>query len=239
MAKDRCVLLLDGPSGRLAGLRDRLAGLGLKGVLAKEPEEAAGALTGKSPARVALLVPEFGGPALREALASLVEKAPERDLGFVVTGPAPSPETRVRLRGAGLRLALWEPFDDGALRFQLNRARHHKGSGRDELRIPTTLMARIIAADRPRDAIIYNLSARGAFLETPRAQLRGALIEIEIPLPSAVVRVHARVRFHNVAGNLLRTNLPLGMGIEFTGVPRDATEAIRVYVQERAKAFEV
>jgi len=100
-------------------------------------------------------------------------------------------------------------------------------------------MARIIAADRPRDAIIYNLSARGAFLETPRAQLRGALIEIEIPLPSGVVRVHARVRFHNVAGNLLRTNLPLGMGIEFTGVPRDATEAIRVYVQERAKAFEV
>jgi len=223
MAKDRCVLLLDGPSGRLAGLRDRLSGLGLSGVSAKDGEEAARAVIQRSPPRVALLV----------------EKAPARDLGFVVTGPLPNPETRDRLRGAGLRLALWEPFDDGALRFQLNRARHHKGSGRDELRIPTTLMARIIAADRPRDAIIYNLSARGAFLETPRAQLRGALIEIEIPLPSGVVRAHARVRFHNVAGNLLRTNLPLGMGIEFTGVPRDATEAIRVYVQERAKAFEV
>ena len=239
MAKDRCVLLLDGPSGRLAGLRDRLSGLGLSGVSAKDGEEAARAVIQRSPPRVALLVPEFGGSTLRETLSSLVEKAPARDLGFVVTGPLPNPETRDRLRGAGLRLALWEPFDDGALRFQLNRARHHKGSGRDELRIPTTLMARIIAADRPRDAIIYNLSARGAFLETPRAQLRGALIEIEIPLPSGVVRVHARVRFHNVAGNLLRTNLPLGMGIEFTGVPRDATEAIRVYVQERSKAFEV
>ncbi|HME70136.1 MAG TPA: PilZ domain-containing protein [Myxococcota bacterium] len=239
MAKDRCVLLLDGPSGRLAGLRDRLSGLGLSGVVAKDPAEAGRALAGRSPARVALLVPEFGAPALREALASLVEKAPERDLGFVATGPTPSAETRSRLRGAGVRLALWEPFDDGALRFQINRARHHKGNGRDEMRIPTTLLARIIAADRPRDAIIYNLSARGAFLETPRAQLRGALIEIEIPLPSGMVRVRARVRFHNVAGNLLRSNLPFGMGIEFTGVPRDATDAIRVYVEERSKAFEV
>jgi hypothetical protein len=188
---------------------------------------------------VALLVPEFAGAGLREALAALAAKAQEQELGFVVTGPTPSPETRVRLRGAGVRLALWEPFDDGALRFQLNRARHHKGDGRDEIRIPTTLLARIIAADRPRDAIIYNLSARGAFLETPRAQLRGALIEIEIPLPSGVVRVRARVRFHNVAGNLQRSNLPFGMGIEFTGVPRDATEAIRLYVEERSKAFEV
>ncbi|HTF34868.1 MAG TPA: PilZ domain-containing protein [Myxococcota bacterium] len=239
MAKDRCVLLLDGPSGRLAGLRDRLSGLGLSAILTKEPAEAVRALEGPSPAGAALLVPEFGGAALREALASLVEKAPERDLGFVATGPTPSAETRLRLRGAGVRLALWEPFDDGALRFQLNRARHRKDNGRDELRIPTTLLARIITVDRPRDAIIYNLSARGAFLETPRAHLRGAQIEVEIPLPLGMVRVRARVRFHNVAGNLQRANLPFGMGIEFTGVPRDATDAIRVYVEERSKAFEV
>ena len=239
MAKDRRVLLLDGPSGRLAGLRDRLSGLGLSAILTKDPAEAARALEGPAPAGAALLVPEFGGAALREVLASLVEKAPERDLGFVATGPTPSIEARLRLRGAGVRLALWEPFDDGALRFQLNRARHRKDNGRDELRIPTTLLARIITADRPRDAIIYNLSARGAFLETPRAHLRGAQIEIEIPLPSGVVRVRARVRFHNVAGNLQRANLPFGMGIEFTGVPRDATDAIRVYVEERSKALEV
>ena len=239
MAKDRSVLLLDGPSGRLAGLRDRLSGLGLSAILAKDPAEGARAFEKRSPPAVAVVVPEFGGAALREALASLGEKAPEHDLGFVATGPAPDAQTRARLREAGVRLALWEPFDDGALRFQLNRARHRKGDGRDEMRIPTTLLARIITQDRPRDAIIYNLSARGAFLETPRAHLRGAQIEIEIPLPSGVVRVRARVRFHNVAGNLQRTNLPFGMGIEFTGVPRDATEAIRVYVEERSKAFEV
>jgi len=106
MAKDRCVLLLDGPSGRLAGLRDRLSGLGLSGVSAKDGEEAARAVIQRSPPRVALLVPEFGGSTLRETLSSLVEKAPARDLGFVVTGPLPNPETRDRLRGAGLRLAL-------------------------------------------------------------------------------------------------------------------------------------
>ena len=128
MAKDRCVLLLDGPSGRLAGLRDRLSGLGLAAISAKDGEEAVRAVVQRSPPRVALLVPEFGGSTLRETLASLVEKAPERDLGFIVTGPPPNAEARARLRGAGLRLALWEPFDDGALRFQLNRARHHKGS---------------------------------------------------------------------------------------------------------------
>jgi len=239
MSKDRCALLLDGPSGRLAGLRDRLAGLGLQAILTSDPAEAGRVLAGPTPPGVALLVPEFGGAALREALVSLVEKAPERDLGFVATGPAPSLDTRIRLRAAGVRLALWEPFDDGALRFQLNRARHRKEDGRDEIRIPTTLLARILAADRPRDAIIYNLSARGAFLETPRAQLRGAQIEIEIPLPSRVVRVRARVRFHNVAGNLQRPNLPFGMGIEFTGVPRDDTDVLRLYVEERAKAFQV
>jgi len=239
MAKDRGVLLLDGPAGQLAGLRDRLSGLGLSAIWTKGHVEALRALDGASPAKVALLVPEFGGAALPQILATLVEKAPERDLGFVVTGPTPTPEMRLHLRKAGVRLALWEPFDDGALRFQLNRARHRKDNGRDDLRIPTTLLARIITAERPRDAIIYNLSSRGAFLETPRSHLRGAQIEVEIPLPSGAVRVRARVRFHNVAGNLQRSNLPFGMGIEFTGVPRDATEAIRVYVEEHAKAFEV
>ncbi len=146
MAKDRCVLLLDGPSGRLAGLRDRLSGLGLSGIVAKDLAEAARALTARSPARVALLVPEFAGAALRQVLAELVAQAPEHELAFVATGPTPTPETRVRLRAAGIRLALWEPFDDGALRFQLNRARHTKGNGRDELRIPTTLLAQTVRA---------------------------------------------------------------------------------------------
>jgi hypothetical protein len=239
MSKDRSVLLLDGPAGRLAGFRDRLSGLGLSPILARDPAEALRGLASPLEPRVALLVPEFAGSALAGTLAQLLAEAPEHELGFVATGPAPGPDTRSCLRAAGVRLALWEPFDDGALRFQLNRARHHKSDGREELRIPTTLLARVQASDRPRDAIVYNLSARGAFLETPRAALRGAQIELDLPLPSGALRVKARVRFHNVAGNLQRPNLPFGMGIEFIALSRDAGDAIRLYVEERAKGFVV
>jgi hypothetical protein len=239
MSNDRSVLLLDGPAGRLAGLRDRLSGLSLSPILARDPAEALRGLASPLQPRVALLVPEFAGAALAATLTQLLAQAPEHELGLVATGPVADADTRARLRAAGVRLALWEPFDDGALRFQLNRALRLKTDGREELRIPTTLLARVQTNDRPRDVIVYNLSARGAFLETPRTSLRGAQIEVDLPLPSGAVRVKARVRFHNVAGNLQRPNLPFGMGIEFIALPRDTSDAIRIYVEERAKSFVV
>jgi hypothetical protein len=121
------------------------------------------------------------------------------------------------------------------LRFQVNRALNgdRADHGRAKPRVPTFLVARIHSGGRTKDAVVYSLSETGAFLETPRASMDGAAIEVELRLPGEVLTVHAQVVFSNVPGNLQRPNLPLGMGVHFGDMPRDARKRITEYVDDR------
>ncbi len=242
MSQRYSVLLLEGAGGRLEDLTGRLGLLGIQALRAAAPEEVARLLPGprRAPCRVACLAVALAHDALDAWLAVLRPTTPP--LPILVVGPRPGAELRRRLRQAGLRLALWEPFDDGALRFQLNRALHDDGSDPDprhETRVPTPLIARVLLGDRMREALVYNLSVSGAFLETPRAAMHGAQIEIELPLPEEHVKLAAHVVYANVPGNLQRPNLPYGMGVVFDAPSAEAIDAIRRYIAQRGLGLEL
>ena len=55
----------------------------------------------------------------------------------------------------------------------------------------------------------------GAYLATARPSPRNSTLELKVPLPSGAVKLGARVAMTNVPGNLMRENLPVGMGIRF------------------------
>ena len=238
MSERYSVLLLEGAGERLADLAERLALLGIVPLRAASPEQAAQLLEGQRrlPCRAACLAAPLASDGLERWLAPLRQASPP--LPAVVVGPRPAAELRARLREAGLRLALWEPYDDGALRFQLNRALHAEEDAnadpRRQTRVPTPLLARVLLGDRAREALVYNLSVSGAFLETPRAAVRGARVELELPLPEDHVKVAAHVIYSNVPGNLERPNLPYGMGVVFDAPSPEASGAIRRYVEQRA-----
>jgi len=242
MGQRYSVLLLEGPGERLADLAERLALLGIAPLRAAAPDEAERLLAGprRAPCRAACLAAPLAGDGLGTWLGALQGTTPR--LPTLVVGPRPAPELRRRLREAGLRLALWEPYDDGALRFQLNRALHHDDGDRDPrhaLRVPTPLLARVLLGDRAREALVYNLSVSGAFLETPRAAMHGARLEIELPLPEEHVKLAGRVVYANVPGNLERPNLPYGMGVAFEAPSSEAIAALRRYVEQRAFGIEL
>ena len=105
--------------------------------------------------------------------------------------------------------------------------------------MPTYLLARVFQGDRHKDAVVYSLSEGGSFLETPRASMEGALIEVELKLPGHPIRLPAEVVFANVPGNLQRPNLPLGMGVRFTNNQSADADALHDYVMQRFEQLEV
>jgi hypothetical protein len=236
--------------GSAAGeLAARVKTVGCEPWVDDDPRSAAGRV-GKpgEPVRAALIPAGFPMPQRGAELDQLQRDSGSGGLCLVAVGDRPSPEAQRRLRERGVRACLWAPFQDRELRFVLNRALYdptENAAGRDrskvrhELRAPTALGARIIVGGREKPALIYNLSVGGCYLETLRPTLVGASIEIALPLPGTELRVAGRVVLTNVPGNLERANLPRGMAIEFLRVAPEAREAIREYVHERARAYEL
>jgi hypothetical protein len=83
-----------------------------------------------------------------------------------------------------------------------------------------------------QDALVYSLSAGGAYAETPRAMTAGAQVSMELPLPGGTIAVDARVLYHNVVGNLKQENLAVGMGLQFIEMDEETRAAIANYVEE-------
>jgi len=171
------------------------------------------------PPRAVLLSTSLPSARLSAFLAPLRQPLAAGEVTGLAMGEAPAAEVRETLREAGFHLALWSPFDDRTLRFQLNRAllrSQADGSARGELRAPLPWRVTIHPAGRRKEAQIYNLSERGAFLETARPSMVGAEIDLELQLPNGPGLLPANVLHTNVTGNLWRPHLPVGMGIRFT-----------------------
>ena len=239
MARAPSILILDGAAARLAPVVERLRTLGFSCVRAKTPEEALSLIEDpRHDFGATVLPPDLAVADLGGALATLRSRG-ARGLVFVVIGPRPEGDAMARLRSAGVELAVWHPLDDGTLRFQLNRAltAFQGESLRREQRAPTDWRVRFSTGGRTKEAQLYSLSARGAFLVTNRPSMRGASVAVELPLPSESVAVGGRVLYTNVPGNLSKTTLPMGMAIEFTALSGEAEEEIRRSVAERALAL--
>jgi hypothetical protein len=235
MASENPILLV-ASSRRAQEMAGRLRQLGATPLVASCLDEAEAAMSEANGLVTAGLI-DLSVPLddLKATLKRLRRRGPTSGITFVAFGEAPERSERKRLRSAGVSLGLWEPIDEGVLRFQLNRAMNgdRADHGRVKPRVPTFLVSRVHGGGRSKDAVIYSLSETGAFLETPRASMDGAQVEIEIRLPGGTLRVPAKVVFANVPGNLQRPNLPLGMGVQFDSLSRENRKRIAEYVDDR------
>jgi CheY-like chemotaxis protein len=241
MPIERSVLVLDGGGAPRAALAHRLRRLGYRTVRAKSPEDAFRIVEEhRHQVAVALIPPDLAVIDLPAALAALAAGAPNAELSYVVTGQRPGAEALDELREAGVALALWEPFDDARLRFQVNRALAADDFGglpRREMRAPVELPAQVHQAGRQKPARTYTISAAGVYLETGRPAMRGASLEVEIPIGAGPLRLRGSVSHTNVPGNLQRSNLPVGMGVTFEELDETASNAIRRLVAEVSLAL--
>lgn len=232
----RPVLLIEGAGARTDGLGGRIRELGFELHVCPDLESAEAALAAGDPPIRCVLVPT--GRCDRQwkrAIKALRRTGARTGAELVALGPEPERAERKLLRSAGFRYSLWEPVSDAALRFQLNRLTRVNAD--DEIRaarrVPTALAARATAGGRSRDASVYSLSESGAFLETRRACMSGARVDVELLLPDRTLRVPGVVAFANVPGNLQRPNLPLGMGVRFDDLESETRSALVDYVESQ------
>ncbi len=233
---DATVLLMESTPERAVALAARLRGLGgYRATAAKTPEQALSLVEEERLGiSAALLAPDFPFADLSRGLGALRAAAGARRLGVVAIGRRPSADVLARLREASVHLALWEPYDDLRLRFQLNRvlAGPDEESLRHDQRAPTEWRARIFGGGREKEALVYSVSVGGAFLATPRPSMRGARVTVVLPLPAGNVSLDGRVIYTNVPGNLQRPDLPIGMGVSFEAPSAEAARALRVSIAE-------
>jgi len=230
------IILIEGSDGGITTLAERLRTFDVEPTRVANLQSAeAHVAAQRQPYCVVMIPTDFHHDKLKKALKSLCAASSSSEVMLVSVGRQPTPAKRKELKSAGLKLALWEPYDEGTLRFQLNRALggdrdHHK---RRTLRVPTYLLARVFVGGRTKDAVVYSLSEGGAFLETQRASMEGAQLSLELRLPGGPIETQGGVLFSNVPGNLQRPNLPLGMGLRFTDIESDDVKRIRDFVQAR------
>ena len=249
MALERERVLLFAFSAGLGDLATRVRALGYEPIVENELRAAAGQVARyDAPLRAALLPADLALPQRSGDFDHLLRAAGARGLRFVAVGARPGAAAERALRGRNVQLCLWSPFHERELRFVLNRALFDPSEGfydpekaevRHDLRVPTELAARVRVGGREKPAFVYSLSVGGCFLETQRPTLVGGGLEVVLPLPLGEFSVMGRVVLTNVPGNLQRSNLPCGMGIEFQRLGPDAREAIQHFVRERARAYEL
>jgi hypothetical protein len=185
--------------------------------------------------------PDMPVPHVGRAIEAFRQAARIRDLPFVVAGSPRSEEACRNLYNAGVRLPLWEPIDAHTLRFQLNRAlsgqsfRRRRGARR----VPSSARAIVHSRGRSKEARLYTLSAQGAFLATAMPSLRGTEVQVELPFLSSVGRLGGRVVMTNVAGNLMKKNLPAGMAIQFEHLRVEEHAALELHVERKSRRLEL
>lgn len=238
MSSRPTILVFAGSHEEGDSLATRLRAVGFRPVLAKTPDEAQ-TIAGdrRLGIRAALLSAELPVLDFGATLRGLRECSLGGWLEVVAVGRKPSPERIAEIEQAGVRLVVHDPAPDAVLRFQLNRAldaRQHVHD-READRVPVARRLRIISGSFAKPAALYTLSTSGAFVETPRPSLRGARVRLELLLARADVAVEGAVVYTNVPGNLRRESLPVGMGVRFIDVSRDAQRAIEACVEEGAR----
>jgi hypothetical protein len=100
--------------------------------------------------------------------------------------------------------------------------------------VPTNWPVRIRSGGREKPAKVYSLSPRGAYLATARPSLPRSLVWLSLPLPEGDLKVSGEVVMTNVPGNLVRRNLPIGMGVRFLGLTDEVSGAIDDWTCQRA-----
>lgn len=240
MPTSHFVLLIEPDPHRTETLAAQLVRLGVEPIRVGDLGEATKLVAARAYLFAGVLVPTTLAPArVAKALESMRET--ESLLPAMAYGKAPDPAHRKTLRQAGVQLALWDGYDEGVLRFQINRliSGEQISAERTSRRIPTHAPARILVGGREKQGILYSLSEGGCFIETPRASMDGARLRTLFEIDGERFEVEGIVAFANVPGNLQRPNLPLGMGIRFDRPDAVTGNAIARVIQERLANLEI
>lgn len=243
MAKDLLLLGANAPEMEL--LRSRLVRVGYRVVPAKTPEMAysllqvAGSRVGAAVVPADLPVVNLGA-----ALESMRRLVPGGELTLLAAGRDPGPEGRERLRRAGVRIAIFDPIDLHALRFQVNRAlagsRLPTRGRRGTQRAPADWQVVALAAGRQKEGRMYSISPTGGYVVVSHPWMVKSRVELRGTMPDGTeLQAVGRVVMTNVPGNVMRRSLPFGMGIRFEQVSEATSIALLMWANQRAEKLAI
>ncbi len=238
----RAALVVDDPQATLGDVVLRLLRLGIDVFYSKDHDEA-WLLAQEEALRIHALLfsPGVGVDGVANIVDCLETHAASVPRTLVVIGQRPDDDTREGLRNCGVQWALWEPYDESALRSVVSAAMSGglAENSRQEARLPTTLLGRAFMGIHRKDVILYTLSAKGAFLETPSPYLPGSKITIEVALPSDSFVAKANVVYSKDAREAGPAAQPNGMGVEFSKLDPRSEEKLRKFLEEQKDRFAV
>ena len=233
MASARYALILDDEASALGSVALRLLRLGIDTSYAKDRDEAILWAQQEAERIHAVLFPSSVDmndvAAVLRQIASQASGVPP---SLVVIGECPDDAAVAHLRKSGVQWALWEPFDESALRWVVNEAMlpGETETSRREPRVPTTFLGKTWWRTHRKDVVISTLSPHGAFLETPRPFWEGIELTVEFPLPDGPFVAKASV-LYQCEGS------PTGMGVAFAPMDIERDLRLRCYVEEHAGKF--
>ena len=241
MSTSHFVLLIESrdSAGPLAG---QLVDLGIEPINASGLDSAIEVIEARQYSVSGVVLPgAIPGRKVRKALKRMRRCEPV--LRAMAYGKAPDQAQRKHLRKAGVLLALWDGYDVGVLRNQVNRLVWGEGeneeSARGSRRVPIHTPVRVVVGDREKDGFVYSISQGGCFIESPRASMEGAWLRTIFSLGERQLEIDGVVAFANVPGNLQRPNLPLGMGVRFEDVSEANRASLSEFISERMNSLEV
>lgn len=237
-----CALIVDDDQNSLGEVALRLLRLRIDVFYAKDSAEAW--LLARQEAdriRALLFPPTVGVEQIAPIVECLRSRAPEVPRTLMVIGQRPDEAARERLREGGVEWALWEPYDESALRSVVSSSMvpRYETESRKEARLPTTLLGRAFVGTRRRDAVVSMLSLGGAFLETPSPFPEESRVTLEIPLPDGSLLVKARVIHARYPSSEAPPSDPCGMGVEFVNLASEDEERVRCFLKEIEERFSV
>ena len=242
-SKAGSALVIDDAGRGLGEVALRLIRLGIDSFYAADPGEAW--LLAKQEAgriRLVLLAPGLDLREFEGIVTELAERAPDLPRSLLVVGPRPGDERRGELRKAGIYWALWEPWDESALRMALSGAMAalpEKSSSRRHPRFPTTLLARAFKGIYRQDSLVSSLSEGGAFLETPHPFEPGTRITLEIEVEDGSIVIKAEVLYIHEASDDGQVGHPTGMGVAFDELSGKARARLKRTLAAHQRRFEV
>ena len=240
MPASHFILMIESDPSEGESLARHLVRLGIEPIRVADLAEAMDVVKSHEYAIRAVLLPaDLPGKFVYKAMKSMRRREPV--LPAMAYGKPPDARQRKALRQAGVLLALWDGYDEGMLRFQINRmvSGESQHAARGSRRAPTHTPVRILVGGREKQGMLYSLSEGGCFIETPRASMDGARLQLFFELGGHAFELEGVVVFANVPGNLQRPNLPLGMGIRFGQLPSALKAPIQAFIRERITALEV
>jgi hypothetical protein len=237
---ERSQILLFGFGKAHDELAGRIVVLGYRAIRANDVEAAVDLMQRQAQAVRVLMFSSDAPFANRSRdLRRMLDAGGALGVRVIVSGPQPNADELAALKRDGVRFCLWRGFHDAELRFVLNAALYDETRGqlRPSARVPASLMVRVKSGAGEKAGMLYNLSETGAFVETPRPSMPSGRVTLTIEFPDGATVIPATVVFSNVPGNLQKPNLPLGMGVKFSGISDESARRVAKYIAERTRAY--